>query len=276
MKDRRSNMDDGRIRPEINLHVEPKKDGCLERDVDWIRKAALVWWIQAQDGSCGLRMRRQPSESSRKPPDCRSLSKKTDLLSSYWRWGIGHCGGVNPLKKKKKNCTYRRWLCRSTGPHHYWDNCQNFIGCHSGRTHVRKERWQWLESDHHNPEKKPTRGNKRCCKHSPRKKRNGDTPLGYSGWTALRREQCNKMPESQNRGATSWATDRSVSIVTTRQTVILIGTRSHCMTTDKLNPSIRCSLFSSRRTVLRGWLWGLRQIPTEKWQSNSDTGRRIK
>jgi hypothetical protein len=26
------------------------------------------------------------------------------------------------------------------------------------------------------------------------------------------------------------------------------------MTTDKLNPSIRCPLFSSRRTVSRGWL----------------------
>jgi hypothetical protein len=30
--------------------------------------------------------------------------------------------------------------------------------CRSGRAHVRRERWQWLESDHRNPEK-PTRGN---------------------------------------------------------------------------------------------------------------------
>jgi hypothetical protein len=31
---------------------------------------------------------------------------------------------------------------------------------------------------------------RRRCKRSPRKKRNGDTPLGYSGQTAFRREQC--------------------------------------------------------------------------------------
>jgi hypothetical protein len=42
MKDRRSNRVDGRIRPGINLQVEPEKDGRSERDVGWIRKAALV------------------------------------------------------------------------------------------------------------------------------------------------------------------------------------------------------------------------------------------
>jgi hypothetical protein len=42
MKDRRSNKDDGRIRPEINLQLQPEKDGCSGRDVGWIRKAALV------------------------------------------------------------------------------------------------------------------------------------------------------------------------------------------------------------------------------------------
>jgi hypothetical protein len=31
---------------------------------------------------------------------------------------------------------------------------------------------------------------RKCCKHSPREKRNSDAPLGYSGRTALRREQC--------------------------------------------------------------------------------------
>jgi hypothetical protein len=55
---------------------------------------------------------------------------------------------------------------------------------------------------HHNPEKKePTRGNsepekKRRCKHSPRKGRKGDIPLGYSGRRALRREQCNRFAQS--------------------------------------------------------------------------------
>jgi hypothetical protein len=43
-------------------------------------------------------------------------------------------------------------------------------------------------------------GGKRYFKHSPRKKRNRDTPLDYKGRTALRREQCDEMPESRNRG----------------------------------------------------------------------------
>jgi hypothetical protein len=42
MRDRWLNKDDGRIRPEINLQVEPEKDGRLGRDVGWIWKAALV------------------------------------------------------------------------------------------------------------------------------------------------------------------------------------------------------------------------------------------
>jgi hypothetical protein len=52
-------------------------------------------------------------------------------------------------------------------------------------------------------QKKKTRGNtesrkKRRCKHSPQKKRNGYTTLGCSGQTALRREQCDGLPESRN------------------------------------------------------------------------------
>jgi hypothetical protein len=37
------------------------------------------------------------------------------------------------------------------------------------------------------------------CKHSILKKRKGDTPLGYSGKTALRREQCNVDSQSVAR-----------------------------------------------------------------------------
>jgi hypothetical protein len=43
----------------------------------------------------------------------------------------------------------------------------------------------------------------KCRKHSPQKKRNGDTPLGYSGRTGVRREQCDEMPESRNSGIRS-------------------------------------------------------------------------
>jgi hypothetical protein len=39
----------------------------------------------------------------------------------------------------------------------------------------------------------------RHCKHSPRKKRNSDAPLGYSGQTALRWEQCGVFMPCKNR-----------------------------------------------------------------------------
>jgi hypothetical protein len=101
IKDRRSNKDDSRSTPGINSQVEPEKDGCSGGDVGWIRKAALVWRIQAQDCRCSLRMRRQPAEYSRRLSDCRSRNEKMNLLSGYWRSGIGPCGGVDPLLKEK-------------------------------------------------------------------------------------------------------------------------------------------------------------------------------
>jgi hypothetical protein len=70
-----------------------------------------------------------------------------------------------------------------------------------------------LECDHRNPkenqqEETPNQGErKRRCKSKPQNKRNGDTPLGYSGRTALRREQCDEMPESRNRGDVFQVTD---------------------------------------------------------------------
>jgi hypothetical protein len=44
--------------------------------------------------------------------------------------------------------------------------------------------------------KKHRNKRERCCKHSPRKIKNGDTLLGYSGRTALRRELCGGMPKT--------------------------------------------------------------------------------
>jgi hypothetical protein len=49
-------------------------------------------------------------------------------------------------------------------------------------------------------ERKKSRATRRCHKQSPRKKMNGDTPLDYSGRTALRWEQCDGMPENRNGG----------------------------------------------------------------------------
>jgi hypothetical protein len=60
-----------------------------------------------------------------------------------------------------------------------------------------------MGSDHCNPGKNQQeetlsqRGEKRHCKYRPWKKRNGNTPLGYSGRTALRREQCDEMYQSR-------------------------------------------------------------------------------
>jgi hypothetical protein len=39
-------------------------------------------------------------------------------------------------------------------------------------------------------ERKKSRATRRCHEQSPRKKKKGDTPLGYSGRTCLRWEQC--------------------------------------------------------------------------------------
>jgi hypothetical protein len=49
-------------------------------------------------------------------------------------------------------------------------------------------------------ERKKFRATRRCHKQRPQKKRKVDMPLGYSGQTALRREQCDEMPESRNNG----------------------------------------------------------------------------
>jgi hypothetical protein len=41
----------------------------------------------------------------------------------------------------------------------------------------------------------------KCHEHIPRKGRNGDTPIGYSGQASLRREQCGIFAQSENCGA---------------------------------------------------------------------------
>jgi hypothetical protein len=45
---------------------------------------------------------------------------------------------------------------------------------------------------------KQSRATRRCHEQSPRKKRDGDTLLGYSRQRVLRREQCDGMPENRN------------------------------------------------------------------------------
>jgi hypothetical protein len=40
--------------------------------------------------------------------DWRSRSELTDLLLGYEEWCTGHCGGVDPLRNGKRNCTQSR------------------------------------------------------------------------------------------------------------------------------------------------------------------------
>jgi hypothetical protein len=126
----------------------------------------------------------------------------------YGRSGIEPCGGVDPLLKERKikvragagnldapthNDTERKKKKKKENSN-VEEIDRTVSGCLSGRVRIRRERWQWLESGYRNPEKNHKRKHRtrkrRCCKRSPRKKRNRDTPLGYSGRTALRREQC--------------------------------------------------------------------------------------
>jgi hypothetical protein len=76
-------------------------------------------------------------------------------------------------------------------------------GSRSGRATLRREQRERLESKHRG---KPNHGKEgeidhRCCKHSPRRRRNGGTPVGHPGRIAVRREQCDMTPESRNSGA---------------------------------------------------------------------------
>jgi hypothetical protein len=72
-----------------------------------------------------------------------------------------------------------------------------------------------MQSGRRNPKNKPTRGNtepeNKLLKAQPRKGRKGDTPLGYSGRTALRREQCSmdgQSVASNERGVARHGTTR--------------------------------------------------------------------
>jgi hypothetical protein len=68
------------------------------------------------------------------------------------------------------------------------DQLTLYQGARLGQVALRREQWEQLESKHC---EKLSRGKEGETKHSPWKK-NGSTPVGHSGQTALRREQCNK------------------------------------------------------------------------------------
>jgi hypothetical protein len=66
-------------------------------------------------------------------------------------------------------------------------------GSRSGRAALRREQREQLESNHRENRATGKEGetDHRHHKHSPLKRRNDGTPVGYSGRVALRREKCN-------------------------------------------------------------------------------------
>jgi hypothetical protein len=107
--------------------------------------------------SCVLEMRGQPEVSTGSPLDWKSQSELPDVLLGYKESKIGPCGGVDALQNEKTahrgagnvEATASTTIERS--------DLRDFIGCHSRRAHIRRERWQLLESDHCNPERKRKR-----------------------------------------------------------------------------------------------------------------------
>jgi hypothetical protein len=67
----------------------------------------------------------------------------------------------------------------------------NISGNHSGRPALRREQREQLESNHRENRATGKEGetDHRRHKHSPRKRRNGCTPVGYSGRRAVRSRQ---------------------------------------------------------------------------------------
>jgi hypothetical protein len=68
---------------------------------------------------------------------------------------------------------------------------------------LRREQWEQFESNHRENQamRKEGENDHKCHKHSPRKRRNGGMPVGYSGLITIRREQCGIFTQGKNRKA---------------------------------------------------------------------------
>jgi hypothetical protein len=117
-------------------------------------------------------------------------------------------GGVVPHKKKKKKKTPHRGGAGNVEalvPPPLWRELRGLYRVPL-RTSAKKEGssssgWRVITATRKKNQQEETprvREKKRHCKHSPQKKRNGDTPLGCLGQTALRKEQCEVRLESCN------------------------------------------------------------------------------
>jgi hypothetical protein len=76
-----------------------------------------------------------------------------------------------------------------------WDapgSTGNLSESRSGCAALKRQQQEWLKNKHREMLSHGKKGetDRRYCKHSPRKRRHGGTPVGHSGQIALRREQC--------------------------------------------------------------------------------------
>jgi hypothetical protein len=92
----------------------------------------------------------------------------------------GHCGGVGPLRNGRRDVqstALRKDDGGTLGP------ARNLSGDRSGQAALRREQREQLGSNHcgNRVTGKEGEADDRCQKHSPRKRINGGTPVGYSG-----------------------------------------------------------------------------------------------
>jgi hypothetical protein len=113
---------------------------------------------EEEDNNHDWKLWKRVTRSSGKPWDWSSESEHSEIRAAY-EGGIAPSGKIDPLRNEKRNSGWSgSWYCRSTGPQRKEREREDFIGFRSGRAHIRRERWQWLENHHRNPEKK-TKGN---------------------------------------------------------------------------------------------------------------------
>jgi hypothetical protein len=163
----------------------------------WIKNQGTRWRLR-------LKIERALEEFNRKAFGLEFVMRATGMSSGLRKtrnWNLwrghpllseksrtGHFGGVSPLQNGGK--TYQK---------HQRKNLSRMVGDTSGSTGTLAvshsepaalRTKQWVHSDNEHSEKRKEQLAGRRWKYSPPKGRKGDTPLGYSGQTALRREQC--------------------------------------------------------------------------------------
>jgi hypothetical protein len=120
---------------------------------------------------------------------------------------IGHCGGVEPIQNVKKETVVRGGAgnVKAPAPTTTERKRGEFVRVPLGTSAHKaggsdNNGWRVVTATRR---KQTTRGNtvpkrkRRRCKQIPRRKRNGDTPLGCSGLTTIKREQCGVPSKSQ-------------------------------------------------------------------------------